>query len=289
MKKTLALILSVIMVLSIMPMAYAQRATYSPEIEEYIEDYLKVYTYVRNIYATPEQKIEVQSMIREAVDGKTEISPTYDNLTNIEADGRSEELTAFHEILKKAINEIEKKIAAGEIVIVLDTYEYWKLFMFLEGSYYSEEDMEILINRAENFNSDKYNKALIEAVEGNNEIESVTSGMGQGAMSTTMTQAEFDASVAKIKPLCDSIVACLDGNHPYGEYISNNDATEEADGTKTATCEFCGATDTITDEGTKFVKDDEPKEEPEEEKVSFFEMIFALIKEFFAKIFSIFK
>ena len=39
--------------------------------------------------------------------------------------------------------------------------------------------------------------------------------------------------------------------HSFGEYVYNNDATTSADGTKTATCSVCGATDTITAEGTK--------------------------------------
>lgn len=39
--------------------------------------------------------------------------------------------------------------------------------------------------------------------------------------------------------------------HKFGEYISNGDATYEYDGTKTATCERCGATDTVVDEGSK--------------------------------------
>lgn len=39
--------------------------------------------------------------------------------------------------------------------------------------------------------------------------------------------------------------------HSWGEYVSNNDATCSADGTKTARCSRCPATDTITDEGTK--------------------------------------
>ena len=39
--------------------------------------------------------------------------------------------------------------------------------------------------------------------------------------------------------------------HSYGEYVYNNDATTSADGTKTATCSACGATDTVTAEGTK--------------------------------------
>lgn len=39
--------------------------------------------------------------------------------------------------------------------------------------------------------------------------------------------------------------------HSFGEYVYNNDATTEADGTKTASCSVCGATDTMTAEGTK--------------------------------------
>ena len=42
--------------------------------------------------------------------------------------------------------------------------------------------------------------------------------------------------------------------HSYGEYTYNNDATTENDGTKTATCALCGATDTITAEGTKITE-----------------------------------
>ena len=39
--------------------------------------------------------------------------------------------------------------------------------------------------------------------------------------------------------------------HSFGEYVYNDDATTEKDGTKTATCSVCGATDTVTAEGTK--------------------------------------
>lgn len=38
--------------------------------------------------------------------------------------------------------------------------------------------------------------------------------------------------------------------HSFGDYIYNDDATTEKDGTKTATCSVCGATDTVTAEGT---------------------------------------
>ena len=39
--------------------------------------------------------------------------------------------------------------------------------------------------------------------------------------------------------------------HHYGEYVYNNDATQEKDGTKSRTCVVCGKKDTKTAEGTK--------------------------------------
>ena len=141
MKKLLALILTVIMVLSIMPMAYAQRVTYSPEIEEYIEDYIRAYTYYSNIYETSAQKEEVQNTISESIHEVNEnLIPTYKNLVNIEADDRLEELTAFHKNLKKSIDEVEKRIAANEIVIVVDIYEYSKYALDFVA-YYSDKDL----------------------------------------------------------------------------------------------------------------------------------------------------
>jgi len=41
--------------------------------------------------------------------------------------------------------------------------------------------------------------------------------------------------------------------HSFNDYKSNNDATVFNDGTKTAQCDYCGATDTITDEGSKII------------------------------------
>ena len=39
--------------------------------------------------------------------------------------------------------------------------------------------------------------------------------------------------------------------HSFCDYVSNNDATTEADGTKTRECSVCGYKDTVTDEGSK--------------------------------------
>ena len=71
-----------------------------------------------------------------------------------------------------------------------------------------------------------------------------------------------------IAPSCDewgcTLHICVDGDctasytsnyvpalgHTFGEYVSNNDATCTEDGTKTAKCVRCDATDTIADEGS---------------------------------------
>lgn len=42
--------------------------------------------------------------------------------------------------------------------------------------------------------------------------------------------------------------------HTYGEYVYNNDASYEADGTESATCSVCGKISTRTKEGTKIVE-----------------------------------
>ena len=41
--------------------------------------------------------------------------------------------------------------------------------------------------------------------------------------------------------------------HDFGEYVSNNDATTEKDGTKTRECSVCGYKDTVTAEGSKII------------------------------------
>ena len=39
--------------------------------------------------------------------------------------------------------------------------------------------------------------------------------------------------------------------HSFGDYVYNNDATKDADGTKTRYCSVCGTSETVTAEGTK--------------------------------------
>jgi hypothetical protein len=276
MKKLLALILSVIMVLSMMPMAYAQRATYSPEIEEYIELYLRVVAYVDSTYESYEQKIKVRTIVNEFPVDVVISEPDYEWLITLEADGRLEEIANANEHLKKLINEIEKKINDGELALVIDFYEFFK-YAWGPDFYYSDEALDEINNRIQNFNSDKFNNIKDEFKIARDKVNEIFQASLAGEC-YAYTQDDFDAAMGPVKTYVNLVFACLDGDHPYGEYISDNNATEDADGTKTATCEFCGATDTIVDEGTKL-----PKEE-----ATLYEMIFDLIKSFFELIISIF-
>ena len=50
---------------------------------------------------------------------------------------------------------------------------------------------------------------------------------------------------------CGHDVTDSKAEHSFGAYVSNNDATTEADGTKTRACRVCGYKDTVTDDGSK--------------------------------------
>ncbi len=49
-------------------------------------------------------------------------------------------------------------------------------------------------------------------------------------------------------------VSYVVNNHEYGEYVSNNDATYDSDGTKTHVCALCGKKQTVWDKGTKLIR-----------------------------------
>lgn len=69
------------------------------------------------------------------------------------------------------------------------------------------------------------------------------------------SEAEFENSglLTKAEAIAAAIDNCANGNHVWGEYASNGDATCMADGTKTAYCEnVCGESDTVADVGSAF-------------------------------------
>lgn len=71
---------------------------------------------------------------------------------------------------------------------------------------------------------------------------------------TFATEWESDATNHWHKSTCGHEVVDGKDAHTFGDYVSNNDATTEADGTKTRECSVCGKKDTVADEGSKILK-----------------------------------
>lgn len=275
MKKLLALILSVILILSVMPVAFAAEKT---QYEVYVEEYIRLVAYADNVYDSSSFNEYIISTYRDEL-WLNDLEPDSENLLNA------------IERIKKANADIEKRIANGEAIVVYDFYA------IIEADYALRYYCDGLNEFEEYFYNNNYDYYQ-EVRQWIDEMSMVIKNGG--------TQAEFEAAAQKIIDFYKQVRMHLDGDHTpekyvdncdgthkikctfcgkneisahtFSEYVSNNDATEEADGTKTATCELCGATDTVVDEGSKLVK----------EPASFIEMLIALIKSFFEKILSIF-
>ncbi len=253
-KKILSMLLTVVMLLSVMPVAYASPAEYPPEVEQYIEFWIKVESYRNNKYESEANRDELFKILGDKLfnSGLDDIplgdtglilyEYIYDKNIDIE------EISHFNEVMQPAINEIEAKIATGEIGVVINTYEFIKLEGFV-AAYYNNELINETLDRIESTNNETFQNLIANSA-----------GIYFYNAEDFANQSEYDIAVDTLaRPYFTIITNCLDGNHPYGEYISNNDATEEADGTKTATCDFCGATDTVIDEGSKIDNNDNCK------------------------------
>lgn len=278
-KKILSMLLAAIMLLSVMPVAYAERATYSPEVEEFIETKIKLDAYlIENRFSyeginygdtafvdlirTPGYAEELCIAWYQASeewdsydDGSFDIyiggwdDYLYDKLND---EAYLEVFSVFNDIFKPIIDMTEELIESGKLVWVIDYCEFLKAY----HSLYSYYDIYSLDVKPGYPAKDEYVQLIEEGGKGAQELVNYK----EDTPVSEYDQAEFDVILKeKVVPCFDIIINCLDGNHPYGEYISNNDATEEADGTKTATCEFCGATDTVIDEGSKIDNNDNGK------------------------------
>ena len=256
-KKILSMLLVMIMLLSVMSLSFTASAKVtSKEAIEFLEAYWKADIYSINIYkvdaVNPDTlRHELNDIMLEAIYEAEKCLPVdktrfydYEFLTD---SANAYALVEAKEIFEAVIPKLEAHIESRGAVLVLDLYEYaYKLPSF--DIIYPSEKLEAL------YDSEKFNE--------NSQKFLVTIGkeigdyINNAYYNLTANQAEFDALVKNAYPFFEKIYNCLDGNHLYGEYISNNDTTEEADGTKTATCEFCGATDTVVDEDSKLDSDD---------------------------------
>lgn len=248
-KKILSMLLAVIMILSVMPVAFAAEKSVR---DDFFETLTKLAAYLEYNSYEQEDWLDRLPKMYDGYDAE-EVLEFYKS-------NDEEQLSDTTEKFKEILSEIEEKIANGDLTVAINGYKVAKIDaeLFLYDVDYKHEIFE-------------RNHELFE--EANAGWQLANDIRLEGG-----TQADYDAAVEKYIYAYSLALEHLYDNHDFIEYISNNDATEEANGTKTATCEFCGATDTVIDEDSKLVR----------EPASFFERLIALIKEFFAKIFSIF-
>ena len=137
MKKLLALILSVIMLLSVMPVAYAERVIFSPEVEQYIDIMVKLNSYIYNVYDAYDNEDyiseELENLIQKVVKGTK-----YENvdfsfyIQALSYDCIMDNLDRYNisevnELMLLLIDEVDSRIESGEFKVIINTYEMFLL------------------------------------------------------------------------------------------------------------------------------------------------------------------
>ncbi|MCQ2258914.1 MAG: dockerin type I domain-containing protein, partial [Bacteroidaceae bacterium] len=88
--------------------------------------------------------------------------------------------------------------------------------------------------------------AVVDMLLGRSEVTEAADANGDNIVDISDLTVIIDRLLAKN----NAADYCAKHGHQYSEYVSNNDATCKADGTKTAICERCGKENTITDRGS---------------------------------------
>lgn len=238
MKRFLSLMLAIIMMISIMPMAFAAEFNH----DEFIDVSTKAWSYAYNLYASDEfstSKQKAWSNMFYLANIFVAVQEKYPQLesNNIvyvepqELKENPEAGSALTVAYQEAIKYFEDQIADGTFVIQVDASEYM-IAMYLPIVTYGTEKVEELkakvpadmTNRANEADVNYSNLLTIE--------EDVSS----------YTQAQFDSDMAFAIEYWNMVYDCLGGKHSIG----NNSVTNNDDGTHSYICCFC--TENATEE-----------------------------------------
>ena len=89
-------------------------------------------------------------------------------------------------------------------------------------------------------------------------VTTATQGIAiEDAQSATCTEAGHEVGFRIDGVLVAVTIPATD--HSFTNYVSDNNATYDHDGTKTAKCDHCNVTDTIPDSGSKLVREEVPQ------------------------------
>ncbi len=312
MKKIISVILALVMLMSCVTFASAKADR--DEVQQLRTAYYTFLKYLVSFY-----NIEGQGVY--AFSNFTELHEFYDGFLSSEwyieaskyeslnewTEGISDDIPKRVEQIYRDVAKVEAFLEENNYILVLDGYnigvlEYnidfvcsdHKDFHAFVEEYIDLEKLEEIEDKAMDAHKIVYNKALSDI--------------------TSVSQKELDDALGELTDFILKTCDCYEGYHlhgeytdlgngthktdctfckttditeahTYGEYISDNNATTEADGTKTAKCTKCTATDTVADKGTKLP----PEENNDSDSEDFFTSIINAIKNFFKQIADFFK
>ncbi len=311
MKKALSLILAIVMVAVCVPVVSAYEFA---ELENaFFDAYCNYYGSYYSVYTKDGVTGEIGFLI-EALDEiymDSEITDAWNSfdfaygLKNYAENDPEKKLAELTETINKVNMEADKWLAENGYVMVIDASALG--FPEVIGAHYDDETNDACSAfMEEKTDMAKYEEVLYMYNE--EAFRLLEKAVLEGIDS--VTQEEFDAKVKPVRKYLEDVMDCFEGNHSigeykdigegmhkadctfckdgeivaahtWGEYISNGDATTESDGTKTARCTSCAATDTVADEGSKLPADNEDE--------NFFSDLIGMLKSFFNRIIELLK
>lgn len=82
-------------------------------------------------------------------------------------------------------------------------------------------------------------------------VNGMEAAVVDGVYTIEAANAEYTVVVTDKADNTATVTVTVNNGHTFTNYVSNNDATCTTDGTKKAECDYCDATDTVTDIGSK--------------------------------------
>ena len=210
-KKILSLILAVIMLLSVMPMAYAAEKSVK---DVFIEEYARWGAYFE--YSSYAEGIkEALRYIELNLDENT-----FQDILRAGKENDEEKMLSYIEMFGEKNAEIEKAIADGKLTVVIDGY--YVALLECKVFFYSDY-LEYDINGKPLYIYERNAELFEEADAAYQKANDIRLDGG--------TQEEFDAAIKKWVDAYSLGLEHVYGEHDFKDYISNGDATEKADGT----------------------------------------------------------
>lgn len=311
MKKMLSLTLAILLIFSCVPIFSAIEAT--PDEKAFCEELIRYNSSYASYYNINGKGVNGTALYKygyKDIYSAVDELPWFNEMNNFSSIGdwikaNPEKLDDCTTELKAINDEWDAFAAEKGYVKILDLYDMY--YMDTIMSYYHDSETEAKL--VEFFENETDREALQKIDdEFMAKMEDIMEKAENDA--TSVVQKDFDEAFKDYYNFVIQLVECFIGNHivetytdtgdgthkgdctfcktvniaethKFVTYIANNDATTEKDGTKTAKCEKCSATDTVTDEGSKLPA--------EEENSNFIEAFIKAIKDFFARIADFFK